>query len=79
MAAQGSEAAPAGGQASEGAREQRDSRAPRTPEEARGAVGAADRLVIPDDVRAELADDLRDDVRRLRAYLGPSFDGWGIV
>ncbi len=37
-----------------------------------------ERLVIPDDVRAELAGILRDDVARLRAFLGPDFDGWGI-
>ena len=36
-------------------------------------------LVIPDDVRAELTDALRDDVLRLHSYLGPDFDGWGIA
>ncbi len=35
--------------------------------------------MIPDEVRAELADALRDDVRRLRPFLGPGFDGWGIA
>jgi len=38
-----------------------------------------DRLMIPDEVRAELADALRDDVRRVRPFLGPDFDGWGIA
>lgn len=38
-----------------------------------------ERLVIPDDVRAELADTLREDVGRLRSFLGPGFDGWGIA
>jgi hypothetical protein len=38
-----------------------------------------DRLVIPDEVRAELAEALRDDVRRVRPFLGPDFDGWGIA
>jgi len=33
---------------------------------------------IPETVRERLAAQLRDDVRRLRAYMGPDFDGWGI-
>jgi hypothetical protein len=33
---------------------------------------------IAEDVLARLVDELRDDVRRLRAHLGPDFDGWGI-
>jgi hypothetical protein len=33
---------------------------------------------IPPAVRAELAKQLADDVARLRSFLGPSFDGWGI-
>jgi hypothetical protein len=27
----------------------------------------------------QLRELLRDDVRRLRGYLGPGFDGWGIA
>jgi hypothetical protein len=38
-----------------------------------------ERLVIPDEVRAELADALREDVRRLRPFLRTGFDGWGIA
>jgi hypothetical protein len=38
-----------------------------------------ERLVIPDDVRAELADALREDVQRLRPLLRTGFDGWGIA
>ncbi|MGZ8629905.1 MAG: sulfotransferase family protein [Actinomycetota bacterium] len=48
-----------------------------------GASELAPHLVIPDDVRAELADSLMDDVRRLRTSLapglGPGLDGWGIA
>jgi Sulfotransferase family len=33
---------------------------------------------IPPGLEARLRDELRDDVRRLRAHLGPGFDGWGI-
>jgi len=33
---------------------------------------------IPDDLRGRLEEMLRDDVRRLRRYLGDHFDGWGI-
>lgn len=48
----------------------------RTPE-ARSPL--ADRLVIPDEVRDELADALREDVRKIRSFLSPGFDGWGIA
>lgn len=34
---------------------------------------------IPDTTRRRLEELLRDDVRRLRAYLGDEFDGWGIA
>jgi sulfotransferase family protein len=36
------------------------------------------RIVFSDEVRARLEDELCDDVRRLRGYLDPEFDGWGI-
>ncbi len=35
-------------------------------------------LPIPEAVRERLVNLLADDVRRLRSYLGPDFDGWGI-
>lgn len=34
---------------------------------------------IPDDVQRRLEDLLREDVRRLRSYIGEDFDGWGIA
>jgi hypothetical protein len=34
---------------------------------------------LPDDVRRRLEDLLRPDVERLRQYLGPDFDGWGLL
>jgi hypothetical protein len=34
---------------------------------------------VPDDLRRELVDTLRDDVSGLRPFLGRSFDGWGIA
>lgn len=34
---------------------------------------------ISDELRRSLEDQLRDDVRRLREYLGEDFDGWGIA
>ena len=48
----------------------------RTPE---ATSPLADRLVIPDEVRDELADALREDVRKIRSFLRPGFDGWGIA
>jgi hypothetical protein len=36
------------------------------------------RIVFSDQVRTGLEEELRDDVRRLRGYLDPEFDGWGI-
>jgi hypothetical protein len=33
---------------------------------------------IPEDLRQRLEDLLREDVRRLRTYMGDDFDGWGI-
>jgi len=35
-------------------------------------------VAIPDAVRRELEERLREDVRRLRTYLSPNFDGWGL-
>jgi hypothetical protein len=35
--------------------------------------------VIPDDVRRRLTAELEDDVSRLRRYVGPNFEGWGIA
>jgi hypothetical protein len=35
-------------------------------------------VAFSDATRSRLEDELRDDVRRLRGYLGPQFDGWGI-
>jgi Sulfotransferase domain len=35
--------------------------------------------IISPELRARLADLLRDDVARLRAYLSPDFDGWGLA
>jgi hypothetical protein len=34
---------------------------------------------VPDRLRSELEELLKDDVRRLRAYMGDGFDGWGIA
>lgn len=42
------------------------------------AFGSSARAEIPPGLRGLLEDRLRDDVRRLRTYLGPAFDGWGI-
>ena len=42
------------------------------------AIGSSARAEIPPGLRRLLEDHLRDDIRRLHAYLGPSFDGWGI-
>lgn len=38
-----------------------------------------DGWTVPDDVRRILEHELRDDVRRLREYLPPGFDGWGLL
>jgi hypothetical protein len=40
---------------------------------------AAMPFTISEDVRARLTAELEDDVRRLRGYMGPDFDGWGIA
>lgn len=47
----------------------------------RGDGGAARpaSFVVPDQVRDRIAAELADDVRRLRGYLGPDFDGWGLA
>ena len=34
---------------------------------------------VSDSIREHVHNELRDDVRRLREYLGPDFDGWGIA
>lgn len=40
---------------------------------------AATPFTVPEDVRARLIAELEDDVRRLRSYMDPDFDGWGIA
>jgi len=40
---------------------------------------AAMPFTIHEDVRARLIAELEDDVRRLRNYMDPDFDGWGIA
>ncbi len=40
--------------------------------------GPARSFTVPGEVRGKLADLLAEDVRRLRGFLGPEFDGWGI-
>ncbi|MGY1681897.1 sulfotransferase domain-containing protein [Geodermatophilus sp. SYSU D01176] len=35
--------------------------------------------VLPPELREQLADLLADDVARLRTYMGPDFDGWGLA
>jgi len=47
----------------------------------RGGKAAQPRppIVMPESVRVRLAATLEDDVRRLRAFLGPELDGWGIA
>ncbi len=39
---------------------------------------ATDRIAIPEAIRCQLVEALRDDVRRLHLHLEDSFDGWGI-
>jgi hypothetical protein len=41
--------------------------------------GKGERIALDDRVRAQLAGHLEDDVERLRAYMPPGFDGWGIA
>jgi hypothetical protein len=41
--------------------------------------GSGDRPRISGALRRELEDRLRDEVARLRAYMRPDFDGWGIA
>jgi Sulfotransferase domain len=45
------------------------------------AAGALDEVAttIPDPLRKELEDLLREDVRRLKGVVGPGFDGWGLA
>ncbi len=40
---------------------------------------AREREPIDDTVRSDLEGELREDVRRLRAFMPPGFDGWGIA
>jgi hypothetical protein len=42
-------------------------------------VASVGDATMSDALREELADELRDDVAGLRAYLGADFDGWGIA
>jgi hypothetical protein len=42
-------------------------------------TGPTDGLAIPDDARDILVRRLREDVRRLREYLPPDFDAWGLL
>jgi hypothetical protein len=42
-------------------------------------VREAKSFMIPDDVRQRLLEHLRDDVQRLKRYMGPEFTGWGIA
>ena len=35
-------------------------------------------VTVPTEVREKLVSQLQDDVQRLRSYMGPDFDGWGI-
>jgi Sulfotransferase domain len=47
---------------------------------ARSSGGAAPpRFEIPEAVRVELVERLRDDIARFRTYMPSDFDGWGIV
>lgn len=39
----------------------------------------AEELVVDDDLRSRLAALVRDDVDRLRKWMDPSFDGWGLL
>jgi hypothetical protein len=47
----------------------------------KGGTGSptGQRLVVPDAVRDQLADALREDVGQLRTYMPVGFDGWGIA
>jgi len=36
-------------------------------------------MVIEDDLRARLAEAMRPEVERLASWMGPSFDGWGLL
>jgi hypothetical protein len=42
-------------------------------------AGPSDGLTVPAHVRDILVGELRDDVRRVREYLPPGFDGWGLL
>jgi hypothetical protein len=48
-------------------------------ERGQGSPARTSTVPIPDAVRKILEDRLRDDVRRLRGFTGPAFDGWGIA
>jgi Sulfotransferase domain len=43
------------------------------------STGAPADAVISPELRVQLAELLRDDVARLRGYMPPSFDGWGLA
>ena len=43
------------------------------------STGAPADAVISPELRAQLAELLRDDVARLRGYMTPNFDGWGLA
>jgi hypothetical protein len=43
------------------------------------AAPVSDQLAFSEPVRHRLEASLQDDVARLRSYLGPEFDGWGIA
>jgi hypothetical protein len=45
----------------------------------RGRSAKGSRFVIPDSVREQLVESLRDDVARLRRLMPEGFDGWGIA
>ena len=44
-----------------------------------GSSKRAKPFAIPEAVRERLAHELEDDVRRLRGYMGPDFDGWSRI
>jgi hypothetical protein len=42
-------------------------------------TSTSDAFIVTDEVRDRISRMLEEDVRRLRGYLGPAFDGWGIA
>jgi hypothetical protein len=68
--------------ASKRAKELVDSVLPRSLNRARGhadAAGKNPKFIVSESLRSKLAEQLRDDVRRLHSYMGEGFDGWGIA